>query len=353
MSDKLPIIRYGKPGTPLAEIGRHFFDPLEQQALVDENQRIYDVYRRQPKRKACKNCGSTLDEAAFFKQDILYFRCDFCDHLNGEFEDTVEFYEYQFTENGGELTAGHYAAPDQEVYARRVDTIYQPKVEFLVEALRADGARLEDLSVADIGAGTGHFVKAMRDFGVEEVRGYEVSEMQVEAGNQMIGEPLLKTMGINGLDDLVTSVSAEVVTMVFVLEHLINPYETLKALKENPTIKYLLVAVPTHSPAAYVEMMFPTVYERHLAAHTHLYTDRSLTYLCDQIGLDRIGEWWFGADAMDLFRSVQTRMHQLGQPERAFGEWNDMIMPIVDNIQYEFDCRKYSSEVHLILKTGN
>ena len=76
----------------------------------------------------------------------------------------------------------------------------------------------------------------------------------------------------------------------------------------------------------------------------------SLRWLCDQVGLDVIGAWWFGADAMDLFRSCRTRMHQLGQPAAAIRDWEEMMAPLIDGIQETMDRHRVTSEVHFMTK---
>lgn len=346
----LPIVRYGKPSLPFMDLARPFFDPAGQDVFVEESQRIYEIYRRQPPRTACKNCCAPLAPAAFVKQEIPYHLCGGCGHLSGHYEDSEPFYRAMFSDNGGAVVAGHYAAPDRAAFDARVEVIYRPKMDFLADVLAADGVDPTRLSYADIGTGLGHFVQAMLDAGIKDCRGYEASQALVDQGNAILGGKRIELLSIPDLDRLVPELEAEVVTMVFVLEHLIDPRGIVEALKRNPAVRYLLVAVPVHSPSCYIELMFPTVYERHLSGHTHLYTDRSLRWLCDAVGLERIGEWWFGADAMDLLRSFRTRMHQTKQSPAAIKDWETMMLPVVDGFQRAIDDAKVSSEVHLILK---
>ena len=140
------------------------------------------------------------------------------------------------------------------------------------------------------------------------------------------------------------------ITLIFVLEHLLDPRGTLEALARNPNVQYIMVSVPVHSPSDYFELLFPTVYERHLSGHTHLYTDTSMRWLCEQVGLDVVGAWWFGADAMDLFRSCRTRLHQLGQPEAAIENWERMMVPVIDGVQEAIDRSLFTSELHFVMK---
>lgn len=343
------IVRYGKENEGVIGLGRRFWDPVGQDLDQQDNAAIYEIYRAQPPRQNCKNCGFQLRDPAFHKQGINYIICSNCSHLNGEFEDTEAFYAAQFTDNGGDHVAQHYAASDRVEYEQRVEVIYAPKVEFLMDVIRAEQHNPLALSYLDIGAGTGHFVSALKRAGAK-ARGLEASSLQVEMGRKILGNDCLDVLDPSAIEKVAAETSAQVVTMVFVLEHVLRPTELIQAFADNPNIQYLLVAVPIHSPAAYIEMMFPTVYERHLAGHTHLYTDQSLDWLCHHTGFRRVGEWWFGSDMMDLLRSFSVRMHQLGQPASGVEDWKQMITPLLDDMQLAIDKRKLSSEVHLILR---
>lgn len=345
-----PIVRYSKPSAPFLELGRDFFDPVGQDALREEQLRLYDIYRSQPPRTKCKNCEAAIGPVIFTKKDIDYHLCPNCTHLNGHHEDGEAFYRAFFSDDGGAVVASHYAAPDRAAFDQRVNAIYTPKLDFLWEVLEADEVNPADLTYADIGTGLGHFIQSMLNRGITRVRGYEPARLLVDQGNQMLGGDYLEELKIPDLPGLIPRLRVDVVTMIFVLEHIQDPRGTLEALVRNPSIRYLLVAVPVHSPSCYFELLFPTVYERHLSGHTHLYTDKSLRWLCDQVGLDILGEWWFGADAMDLFRSGRTRMHQLKQPEAGMRDWEQMMIPLIDGMQEAMDRNKVSSEVHVVLK---
>jgi hypothetical protein len=346
----LPIVRYAKPSAPFLELKRDFFDPLKQDALVEESARLYKLYRSQPPRTACKNCGAPIGPPTFTKQQISYHTCPSCTHLNGQYQDTESFYRAFFSDDDGEVVAGHYSEPDRAAFDQRVAAVYRPKLDFIWDVLEADGADPASLSYADIGTGLGHFIQAMLDRGIRRARGYEPARLLVDQGNALLGGSYLEELRIPDLGGLMPRLDANVITLIFVLEHLLDPRGSLEAMARNPNVQYVLISVPVHSPSCYFEMMFPTVYERHVSGHTHLYTDRSLRWLCEQVGLDVIGAWWFGADAMDLFRSCRTRMHQLGQPAAAIRDWEAMMAPLIDGIQETMDRHLVASEVHFMTR---
>lgn len=342
--------RFGKPSAPLLDARGHLLTRAGNDALVARTQQIYECYRRQPRRLTCKICDHALGAALFEKFDIPYFLCATCGHLNGGFEDTPEFNAFLFTGDASEGMTADYRETDREAFFRRVEDIYAPKARFLFDALRAAGEDPVKLRHADLGAGSGYFVAALRQAGVASPVGYDVSPDQIELGNRMIGEPLLRIHKMKELNRLAARVETDVVSLIFTLEHLERPRELMAALRDNPDVRYVLIAVPTVSPTMFFELVFPTVFERHLSAHTHVFSDGSLHWLAKSAGFDRIGEWWFGSDSMDLYRDVAVRLRQTGQSEAALEMWTGMMRPLIDDWQLAIDRRKLSSAVHLVLR---
>ena len=97
--------------------------------------------------------------------------------------------------------------------------------------------------------------------------------------------------------------NSNVLSMICVLAHLEEPNELIELYKKS-NIKYLFFSVPLFSLSVFLENSFKNVSPRHLAAsHTNLYTKESLDYLAKN-NLEIAGEWWFGADFPDLYRSL-------------------------------------------------
>lgn len=343
--------KFGKPNAPLLDARGHLLTLAGNDPLVARTQKIYACYRRQPRRTRCKICDAALPrDAVFEKFGITYFSCTACEHLNGAFEDTPEYNAFMFTGDASGESVAHYSEATREAFYRRVEDIYAPKARFLFDVLREAGEDPVELRHVELGAGSGYFVAALRQAGVLAALGYDASKEQIELGNRMIGEPLLRLHGMDELITLAGSVEADAVSMIFTLEHLDQPRELMAALHDNPNVRYVLIAVPTVSPSMFVELAFPSVFERHLSTHTHLFSDASLRFLAQAAGFDRAGEWWFGSDAMDLFRSIAVRMRQTGQREEALDAWTAMMRPLIDELQLTVDRRKLSSAVHLVLR---
>lgn len=343
--------KFGKPNAPLLDARGHLLTTAGNDALVERTRSIYECYRRQPKREACKICGQGLGAAPVFEKfGVPYFVCANCEHLNGGFEDTPEFNAFLYTGDGSSGMTADYREETREAYFRRVDDIYAPKARFLFEAIAGCGEDPAALRHADLGAGSGYFVAALRAARVSDVVGYDVSQDQIDLGNRMIGEPLLRSHGLDELNRLAATVAADAVSLIFTMEHLERPCELLQALRDNPQVRYVMIAVPTVCPTMFFELVFPTVFERHLSTHTHVFSDASLQWLAASAGFERVAEWWFGSDAMDVFRDVAVRMRQTGQSEAAVDMWTAMMRPLIDDWQLAVDRRKLSSAVHIVLR---
>lgn len=349
------MLKYGKSCGPLLALKQDFTD--QNDALLAEQNRLGEVYRRQPRRDVCVICGSAITDVAFSKCGIDYCFCDRCGHLNGAHQDSDAFCQALYTDDGGKDYAKNYTAADIKDYEERVSEIYLPKARFLFEALQEEKQEPTDMTYADLGAGSGYFVAALLKAGVSRVRGYDVSELQVALANSMIGAgygggpgPWVEQHTLSELTEIVSSLDATVVSMIGVLEHLQSPRDILADLTANQSIRYLYLSVPLFSPTVFLEMVFPSVMQRHLAAgHTHLFTQSSLEWICKEHGMREIAAWWFGADMMDLMRMVTVRLAQSPDTVGMVERWQRMMAPILDGLQLELDKRRLSSEVHTLL----
>ncbi|MGB0897272.1 MAG: class I SAM-dependent methyltransferase [Flavobacteriaceae bacterium] len=347
----MPLERYGKSSSALLRQKTSFFTANKQ--YVAKQQAIAATYRQQPVRKTCKNCGQSIENSPtdFEKEGISYVICETCNHLNGRYEDTVAFCDALYTADAGKEYAKHYSASDISAYNYRTASIYIPKAEFLHTTLGANNVNPNELSYLDFGAGSGYFVSALKKVGVNNVTGSEVSEVQVDFGNKMIGKSLLTTHRLEDTNQVLENTTAEVVSMIGVLEHLQNPRQALNAISNNDNIKYFYFSVPTFSLAVYLELLSPDIFHRQLSCgHTHLYTKSSLQYLAHEFNWTSIGEWWFGTEMVDLFRHIAVNLELKKCSPKMIDLWKEHFIPIIDALQLEIDKKYFSSEVHILLK---
>lgn len=343
------MIRYGKSSEALLQVKRSFFDGNND--FVRERAEIAKIYSNQPARVRCKACDGPNEGRRFVKTGIEYIVCGRCGHLNGAFEDTKAFNNAVYTGEGGAEYAKIYGAAGQEAYAARVRDIYRPKVDFLFDVLLEQGEDPRALSYADIGAGSGYFVRALRDAGAHATKGYEVSETQVALANEMVAPDAVELHGIDDVDEIVATATADVITLVGVLEHVQRPREILSRIAGNPNVRYVFILVPLYSVSVFLEMVFPKVMHRVLSGgHTHLFTESSIDWLCHEFTQEKIGEWWFGTDIVDLFRSVLVSLEQNDNTAEMSESWRTAFTPVIDELQAVLDRHHLCSEYHFVTR---
>jgi len=343
------MIKFGKPSTDVLRHKTSFFDDNDRR--LQDCRRLFKEYINQPHRSECINCAQPLAGKSFRKMGVDYFLCNVCGHLNGAHEDTDIFCNMIYIDDDGKAYALTYNTKTKENYKKRVQDIYVPKAHFLMESLRGVNADPSSMRFVDLGAGSGYFVSALKKTGLCNVLGYEVSKTQVELANAMIGSSLVIQHNLADTIDIASRVEADVICLIGVLEHVQYPRKILSTIAENENLRYLFLSIPLFSPCVFFEMVFEEVMPRHLApAHTHLYTESSIDYFCEEFGFQKISEWWFGTDMIDLFRNIWVMLKKISPDSDAISLWKSMFKPMIDNLQITQDRQKMSSEVHLLLK---
>ena len=344
------MIRFGKSAQDILGFKKDFFESNDR--IRDDLLRINKLYAKQPRRFLCKLCTHKLPATPKFKaHEVEYLVCSRCGHLNGAYEDTAEFCNAVYAEESGSKYARTYHSDDRDAYFQRIEQIYTPKAKFMIDALREQGMNPKELSYADLGAGSGYFVGALRGSDLDRVIGYEVSQAQVDLASHMLAGRFVEQHALDDLDAIIQGLKCEVVSMVGVLEHVRHPREVLARLSENKNVKFLYISVPLFSTSVFIEMVFPMVMPRHLAAaHTHLFTESSLNWMAGEFKMHRVAEWWFGTDIMDLFRSMTVMLQKSPQTREVAAEWQALFAPLLDDLQIVLDKRKLSSEVHALFR---
>lgn len=342
--------KYGKSMGDLLKIKQTFFNM--DTALYKENLFLSEIAQKQIHRVSCKNCDVTLDrDPDFVKQNIPYVLCNSCNHLNSLYEDTESFAKAIYVEEVTDYSKV-YSAETQKIWLERMKSIYLPKAQFLKEVLIKEGvANVKE--IADFGAGSGYFVKALQEVGFIESVGYEVSENQVNLSQKMLENNSIKKIELNDLKKYIAETKYEVISLIGVLEHLTNPREILREISKNNDIKYIYLSLPLFSYTVFFEILNEDHFNRHLSGgHTHLYTIESINNFCEEFGLEISGKWQFGVDAMDLYRFQHLELeNKLSDKMRSI--FTNKFTNILDELQLVFDKEDFSSEIHLVLKNSN
>ena len=341
------IEKYGKSVADIKNSKQSFFDDNDK--LVQAQNICAELYKKQPIRHKCKNCDASLkDGIHYVSHNVTYIICGNCGHVNGNHIETEEYSEYLYSDSkyGTYMYGGN---AEKAKYDSRIEKIYFPKVEFLLDVLeREEQIRRMEIDLLDIGAGSGYFVSACDDAGIK-AKGIELSRQQVEYGNIFLHNTLGGTLEqIRGeeLEERILTSDANVISAIGVLEHLIDYHSVLKAMKENSHIRYLYMMVPMFGLSNILETLTPDVYNRHLGGpHTHVFSSKSIDFLCKTYGMEIIGKWQFGTDIMDLYRMCITKNN-----EELGAIIHKMFYKCIDEMQEVLDRNDFCSEIHVVLK---
>ncbi len=319
-------------------------------SLVKHNEKLYAFYKEQPERKYCKICHGTNQRYEFHSHGVRYFCCDDCGHINGGYEDTEEYCRKLY-ENDDGCFGSTYEDLDREAYLARMKTIYLPKAEFLNETFDAYPGKYKTdaMKFLDIGAGSGHFVYAMREMGFNAT-GIDVDMHQVRQANKLLPAGMLEHCPSEKLIEYLSAAKADVLTCIYAFEHIPNIREVFDTIQQNSHIRWIFFSVPMFSFTSMLQAVSSDVYARILhAAHTHIYTEESIAWLCKHYGWVPLGEWRFGADVADILRTVMVKLEMQGDSKLANvckAKFADMI----DDLQIVMDKKEFCSEIHILVE---
>jgi len=340
----MTIKKFSKKLADIYKIKSNFY--YQNNKLFQNEIIINKKYKKQPLRDNCKNCNYKSTKKTFSSFGIDYFVCSKCSHLNGIYSDSKIFCDWLYSEKKTDNynNKKFYTAKD---FDKRVNNIYLPKAKFLIKVLK------KNINIIDVGAGAGHFARALEILNINCI-GIEPSKYLASLGNSKLKKNILLNLSLDEMkkdffNHHISDNKENVLSLIGVLEHLqdINSL-MVKFLKSK--IKYLYISVPIFSLSTFIENVFNKVYPRQLSgAHTHLYTKESLQFFAQKYNLKIIGEWWFGQDFMDLYRSIllSSKSHERKKYKYLLDK---NLFSVIDKLQNILDKNMICSEAHIIFK---
>ena len=353
------MIKFGKKSQDIIDIKNNFI--LDNSKLFQWQKKLYKIYSQQPKRTRCKNCEKKIKGSKFVKFNITYVLCMYCNHLNGNYEDTKtlseKFYQTSEQENYSKI----YYENDWKGYSIRLNKIYLPKAKFLIDSLlnkeKIKSKVFNKFKYIDIGCGSGYFISSLKKSKIKNYIGYDPSKKMVEYGNKLNKFNNLNFIEYDKTVNVIKNLDNSdpiCISMIGSLEHIYNNNEILREIKKKKNIKYLYIVVPCFSPSSFIDLVFDKYFQRLMAPqHTHLYTEQSLKYLEKKFNFKIISEWWFGADIVDLYRNFYLEIFKKKKIKDGKDLFKKMFFKILDGMQLEIDKKKLSSEAHIIFKVNN
>jgi SAM-dependent methyltransferase len=307
--------------------------------------RTNKLYSSEKKRMKCKVCSARLSKKIDIKNHFVeYVFCVECGHLNGKHEDSSNFLHDLYAKDVEDSYSQDYLDSD---YNSRTLNIYTPKLDFLIDTVG------RDITILDIGCGAGYFVNAALLEGIH-AQGFDVNKSMVSFGNANIhngseAKPLRLVSETELYSEIKTS-TAKVISAIGVIEHLANPQKFFEAFRLS-NVDYLYYSVPMFSLSVIFENVFPQVFPRQLSGgHTHLFTERSVSKMNSLLGSKVIGEWRFGTDFLDLFRSLSVMLEKNGASALTTRTFTENFTKNLDDFQVIQDKSFLTSEIHCVIQ---
>lgn len=280
---------------------------------------------------SCPVCGGASN-ALGDVFELPYLRCVDCLHVFAGFLPSAQFLVDYYSSREIEKTSSG-ESHQRQTYIVDAETRktrnHQVELSKAVWAHEASTFRHGDLCI-DLGSGSGMFLEAMASLGYET--------LGIELDPQLARESVshgIQTLELDFLKNLPSELSqASMISALNVLEHLRDPVGFLSSVSTlmKPEATALLEVPRAESVSTLINLRFPesTAY-RHLTPpeHLHVFSDSSFETLIDRAGLEVIGEWRFGSDALTLLDSISTTIDApLGD---SFGD------ELINSLQKEID----------------
>lgn len=266
-------------------------------AAVEAKRKYYDDKNDFVRVSACPVCESSIENARAVKKiwQGTYHQCPHCAHVFTDLRPTDALLQAYY-ESGTE--GKQYYAQIDEIDLR-IREIYTPKIEWLIRSYQAQYGT-PPRSIVDIGAGTGHFLRAATHAGLAAA-GLEIDTFYREFCKEHFGISLVATP-----EELTGSHpdGFDIITSFNVIEHVTNPNDLMttyrKLLSDRP---FIVAETPNfHSLTVWLQRIFPHRLRGYFAPYEHvqMFTQSSLATLYYLNGFAVTDSWVFGQDAREL-----------------------------------------------------
>ena len=281
----------------------------------------------------CPICQSSAAERVLTVYGASYSRCADCSHHFLADRPTKEALETFYSES----VAYQSTYADKKTANTRVQQVAVPKLQWVLETFKRLYGRSPG-AILDVGAGSGHFVSACRQSGID-ADGVELSEMGRTFCKDMFGFELLNMDFTKDWDECE---QYDVITFWGVIEHTPYPLKMLEAAsKILAGRKTLVVAeVPRwNCLGTAIQTRFKDSVVRHLEplGHINCFTDSSLATSFRNTGFDIVAAWYFGMDAYEL---VMQLSHALNDPKVI-----EILGEAIPDLQRQLDLGMLSDEM--------
>ena len=321
---------------------------------ISNEQKYAYRFSKSKVRENCIVCDTNIENVDFVRNTIKFSFCNSCGHLNGHniLDESLaaEIYNEQ---SDTEIKYDKYYIQEKEEFDKAVKNIYEPKSIFLSESLQ-EYAPKEDslrLRILDFGTGSGHMVRALRNIGFQNVLGIDPMKSTIDFGLNQMNVENLKCIPTSASEEYLFNTNAQIITMICTLPHVPDPNLILNAMKLNPNIEYTFQKLPMFSLGSILDIAHPEINSRVISGtHTHIYTEESLKFIEKKFELERVAEWRFGSDIIDLYRNLEIVIQKKNFSKKLSKKLAEAFLPIIDELQLKIDQNYFASEIHVLWK---
>lgn len=328
-------IKYGKP-IDLRKLKKTVLSDLHSHLTkIKQIVEFLKTSKKSIPQKSCYICGESSSKEIAQIYGFSYLKCLTCNHFYTSFryseEDIQEF--YKTNSYWSQIT---YANKETCLYRR--EDVAKPKFEYIQSFKKEKGLWI------DIGSGIGDLLSVASENNWK-VMGLELSDTSRKFCQDFFGIELLPfdfKEFCHHYENLTGQI--DVISILGVLEHLIDPMTTLfqvrKMLKKGGLIA---VQVPNgNSLTSMLQALYPHNVFRHMSPCEHfmLFSKQSLLKALESTGFEAKGMWFHG---MDFYEWLN---HMILSNEKVLN--SDFYTHLYDNmneLQYVLDRQELSDRI--------
>jgi hypothetical protein len=185
--------------------------------------------------------------------------------------------------------------------------------------------------------------------GFLDVHGIDPMKSTIDFGKNLMHIKNLTRIPASESVNYLLETHAQVISMICTLPHVSDPNSVLSAMKQNNQILFTYQKLPKFSLGSMFDILHPEVNSRVISgAHTNIYTERSLKYIENKYQLERVAEWRFGADIIDLYRNLEIMIQRKKFSKKLSLMLADSFLPLIDKLQITLDQDNFASETHIL-----
>ena len=242
-----------------------------------------------------------------------------------------------------------YPEIDSKSFNKRVNDLYKPKLDFLIEVLDAFKIKNKYLKLKwyEFGCGAGYFMKACQENNIN-IYGEDSDQGLINIANK---NKVRNCFHSNHSLEKINQKTESILCSFFTFEHIQSPKYLWNLLSKVKPGTIIYFSVPLFGFSTLYDCASTNHPTRHFDAYMHiqLYTLNSLDYIKKNYEFETLGEWYFGQDFEDVLLSIM-------KPQKNYFE-NIYLKKLLDNFKNSIDDfqqilnkEEIADSVHLVWK---